>query len=521
MNLWQQQPSELRPAVFLDRDGTLIEDVGALGDPEKIRIYPETVSALRLLAKRYVFFVVTNQSCVAKGEITREEVDGVNKRLGSMLTARGIHITRWYVCPHSREAKCACAKPSPFFLKQAARQYGIDLKKSFILGDHPSDVYTGDAVGTYGLYVMTGHGPRHIHELEPGRIVFHTLHDAARWIMGHPEHVRDLEKSIAQGAEVLRGGGLTVFPTETVYGLGADAYNAEAVKKIFKAKGRPYNDPLIVHVADTGDVDKLAAEVPAKARLLMKHFWPGPLTLVLRKSPDVPDLVTASAPTVAVRMPANPTARKLIATAGCPVAAPSANLFGKTSPTTAEHVRLQLEGRYDALIDGGACRVGVESTVLSLTGTRPVLLRPGGISREALEETIGSVDVPGESGPAEQAGESPGMLPSHYAPGTLFLLVDDASAYAGDEDTGVILFTSPSIAYKGVTRVLSRDGSTAEAASNLYRVMRELDECGLKRIVAERLPRDGVGAAVNDRMTRAAARGTLYKQGPKKAETRA
>ncbi len=507
MNLWQQQPSDPKPAIFLDRDGTLIEDVGYLGDPEKIRVYPDTVSALRLLADRYLFFIVTNQSGVAKGELSLEEVDRVNARLGDILDERGIHINRWYVCPHSREENCACAKPSPLFLKQAARKYGVDLKKSFILGDHPSDVYTGDAVGTCGLYVMTGHGSRHIHELDPGRIVFHTLYDAALWIKDHPGHVEDLEKSVDQGAEVLRRGGLTVFPTETVYGLGADALNAGAVNKIFEAKGRPHSDPLIVHVADPADVDTLVEEVSAKARLLMNRFWPGPLTLVLKKSPDVPDIVSASSPTVAVRMPAHPLARKLIAAAGCPVAAPSANLFGKTSPTTADHVRMQLEGRYDALIDGGACRVGVESTVLSLTGPRPGLLRPGGISREALEDTIGQVDVPGELSPGDRAGESPGMLPSHYAPGTPFLLVEDASVYAGDKDTGIILFTSPSIAYKGVIRVLSRDGSTAEAASNLYRVMRELDEYGLKRIVAEPLPSDGAGAAVNDRMTRAAARG--------------
>lgn len=217
---------------------------------------------------------------------------------------------------------------------------------------------------------------------------------------------------------IIRDGGLVAFPTETVYGLGANGLDGSAVERIFEAKGRPQDNPLILHVAKKSDVKDLWQHVPDSARRLMDAFWPGPLTLIFVKSDVVPDEVTAGLSTVAVRMPEHKTALALIRAAGVPIAAPSANLSGKPSPTTAEHVLEDMDGRIDAVIDGGPCRVGVESTVLSLVG-KPTILRPGGITREMLEQVIGAVEVsPAVLRPLKEGevAESPGMKHKHYAP---------------------------------------------------------------------------------------------------------
>lgn len=218
--------------------------------------------------------------------------------------------------------------------------------------------------------------------------------------------------------KTIREGGLVAFPTETVYGLGANGLDGSAVERIFEAKGRPADNPLILHVAKKSDVKDLWRHVPDEARRLMDAFWPGPLTLIFVKSDIVPDEVTAGLDTVAVRMPEHKTALALIRAAGVPIAAPSANLSGKPSPTTAEHVLEDMDGRIDAVIDGGPCRVGVESTVLTLVG-RPTILRPGGITREMLEQVIGSVEVsPAVLRPLKdgEIASSPGMKHKHYAP---------------------------------------------------------------------------------------------------------
>ncbi len=220
------------------------------------------------------------------------------------------------------------------------------------------------------------------------------------------------------GGRVIRSGGLVAFPTETVYGLGANGLDGEAVSRIFEAKGRPSDNPLILHVAKKSDVKPLWRHVPEAARRLMDAFWPGPLTLIFLKSDIVPDEVTAGLPTVAVRMPEHKTALALIRAAGVPIAAPSANLSGRPSPTTAEHVIADMDGRIDMIIDGGPCRVGVESTVLTLVG-RPTILRPGGITREMLEPVIGPVEIsPAVLNPLAEGetAASPGMKYRHYAP---------------------------------------------------------------------------------------------------------
>ena len=204
---------------------------------------------------------------------------------------------------------------------------------------------------------------------------------------------------IRQAAEIIKKGGLVAFPTETVYGLGADAFNPLAVARIFEVKRRPYFDPLIVHVSNHADLEKLVIKIPSKAKKLIEQFWPGPLTVVLLKKEQVPDIVNAGLLTVAIRMPKHPMALSLIEQADCPIAAPSANPFGYLSPTTAEHVRDQLGDQIDFILDGGPCEVGVESTIISFSEKRPRLLRPGGVDIEEIESVIGSVEIkPSEEG---------------------------------------------------------------------------------------------------------------------------
>lgn len=497
--------NRLRPAVFLDRDGTLIEDVGVLASPDQIRLFSDTVSALRDLQRDYVLFVVTNQPGISAGHVTADQVEAVNNSLAAMLSCQGIDIAKWYVCPHARVDECRCIKPNPTFILKAAEDYGLDLRRSFVIGDHPHDALTGDAVGVFGLYLLTGHGSRHLDELPQDKLVFHTLGDAASWIAKHPRHGADLSASVQAGAHAIRRGGVVAFPTETVYGLGADAFNADAVARIYEIKRRPLHNPLIVHVSNRQQAQSLASDLPRSAEMLMEGYWPGPLTLVLPKMPAVPDIVTAGNPTVAIRMPANALALEMIRLAETPIAAPSANVFGRTSPTTARHVADQLHGTYNVLVDGGACRVGVESTVLSLASATPLLLRPGGISREEIEKIIGAVQVAQPENTFGTRYDSPGMLPSHYAPSTPLVVVDTAERYAQRSDVGVIILQHPAVTFQGPVAVLSQNGDLREAATRLYHALRTLDGIGLSLIVAEQVPPGGLGTAINDRLRKAAA----------------
>uniref|UniRef100_UPI002FDD1BFD L-threonylcarbamoyladenylate synthase n=1 Tax=Pelomicrobium sp. TaxID=2815319 RepID=UPI002FDD1BFD len=209
-----------------------------------------------------------------------------------------------------------------------------------------------------------------------------------------------LEREIAKAVDILRAGGLVAFPTETVYGLGADARNPEAVGKIFAAKGRPQHHPVIVHLAEAAQLEAWAVDIPDGARRLAERFWPGPLTLILRRGPGVPDAVTGGQDTVGLRVPAHPVAQALLQAFGGGIAAPSANRFGRLSPTTAQHVEAELDGAVDLILDGGACPVGIESTIVDCAGERPTLLRPGHIGREVLEEALGvRVEAPGPGAP--------------------------------------------------------------------------------------------------------------------------
>ncbi|WP_135469527.1 L-threonylcarbamoyladenylate synthase [Crenalkalicoccus roseus] len=310
---------------------------------------------------------------------------------------------------------------------------------------------------------------------------------------------------VGRAAALLREGALVAFPTETVYGLGADARNPRALAAVFEAKGRPRFNPLIVHYPEAGAAfAEVAAE--GRARTLAARFWPGPLTLVLPRRPGcgVDLLASAGLETLAVRVPAHPLALALLRAAGVPVAAPSANRSGAVSPTTAEHVLEGLGGRIAAVLDGGPCPVGVESTVLDLSGEEAVLLRPGGVPVEAIEAAIGPV---ARRAAAVEGGEglrSPGLLASHYAPGLPVRL--EAREAAPDE---ALLAFGPAPSGAAVTWNLSERGDLAEAASRLFAGLRWLDAEGTRRgcarIAAMPVPRTGLGLAINDRLARAAA----------------
>jgi L-threonylcarbamoyladenylate synthase len=326
---------------------------------------------------------------------------------------------------------------------------------------------------------------------------------------------------IARAAACLRDGGLVAFPTETVYGLGANALDAPAVGRIFTAKNRPSHDPLIVHVADAAEITRVAEHIPALAWRLAEAFWPGPLTLVLPRRLLVPDVVTSGGPTVAVRVPRHPVARALIAAAGVPVAAPSANLFSRPSPTTAAHVLSDLDGRIDLVLDGGPADVGVESTVLDLTSTPPRILRPGAVTFEMLRVFIPDLAA-GAPADSSAVAVAPGQLDTHYAPKaplTLYagpaaprlarMLAEVAGHVAHGDRVGALVSAEEADAFQragAVTAVLAPQGDLNIAAARLYSCLRELDSSGVARILAPAIPPDDrLGAALADRLTRAAS----------------
>lgn len=499
--------TETVPAVFLDRDGTLIEDRGHLRDPGEVVFFPDTVEALRRLQKEFRLFIVTNQSGIGKGLITAAEADRINRHVVGQLQHQGVQIEQVYCCPHRRDEQCACIKPNPFFLEQAAQDYGLDLVNSFTVGDHPHDVELAGKSGAEGVYVLTGHGPQHRAELPAGTTVAAGIREAADWITGR--HIMrqqecDNPGRIQKAAQLLKAGGVVAFPTETVYGLGADAFNAQAVAQIFEIKQRPHFDPLIVHIGNPGQLSLLVTEIPAAAQALMDHFWPGPLTLVLPKNPAVPDLVTSGLPSVAVRMPGHPLALELIRQAGTPIAAPSANRFGCTSPTTAQHVFDQLADSAGLILDGGACPVGVESTIISLTGANPVLLRAGGIAVEDIERVIGPIQR--QSATRTDRPSAPGQLARHYSPRTPLVFRENAPPLDALR-VGLLSFREPARRENlFAVEVLSVTGNLREAAANLFACMYRLDALQLDLIMTERVPDTGLGIAINDRLQRAAKR---------------
>lgn len=337
----------------------------------------------------------------------------------------------------------------------------------------------------------------------------------------------NMEEVIETTAQFIKKGGTVAFPTETVYGLGADALNPDAVRKIFKAKGRPLDNPLIVHIADIEQLDVIASDVPGSARNLMNAFWPGPLTLIFKRKDIVPDVTTCGLDTVAIRMPDNTIALGLIKEAGTPIAAPSANISGRPSPTTAEHVISDLSGRIDAVIDGGAVRVGVESTVLDITPDIPVLLRPGGVSIDEIREYVGEVLIGYTDRPAGagEAVRSPGLKYTHYSPETRLVLVMGNSSAVVDKISKLarecrarnvrvgLLVTDETAGTEEMAGYVSAEGvfflgsrhDASAIASNLFAGLRYLDMEDVDVIIADgSIGIDGIGAAVLNRLEKAA-----------------
>lgn len=310
-----------------------------------------------------------------------------------------------------------------------------------------------------------------------------------------------VDDDLDHAVSLLRAGRLVAFPTETVYGLGADASNDEAVKKIFAVKGRPADHPVIVHLPDAAQLEHWASAVPERAQRLASRFWPGPLTLVLPRAASVHDVVTGGQDTVGLRVPSHPLALELLRRFGRGLAAPSANKFGRLSPTTAEHVRSELGESVDLILDGGACPVGIESTIVDLSGDEPALLRPGRISKQELERTLGIELRIGRSG----SPRTPGMLPIHYAPKTPVRIVPTKIIEAESHRTVAVLARRPRPESISGTRWIQAPSDAAAYARELYGNLRALDQTDAEVILVEALPEGPDWVAVRDRLTRAAS----------------
>ena len=311
------------------------------------------------------------------------------------------------------------------------------------------------------------------------------------------------KKVMREAAALIKAGGIVAFPTETVYGLGASAFNPLAVARIFEAKERPLFDPLIVHISDLYQMSLLASHIDKRAGRLAGRFWPGPLTLILPKHDSVPDIVTAGLDTVAIRMPDHLIALDLITRSGSPIAAPSANRFGYLSPTRAAHVLEQLGDRVDMIIDGGDCAVGIESTIISLVGDKNIVLRPGGVPAEDIEALIGPVETRAETA---KNPEAPGQLPHHYSPSVPVELADDIRQIDFTRpDAGFLLFQDPGFSVPDArTEILSKNGDLKEASANLFSALHRLDGMNIQVIIAESVPETSLGVAIMDRLRKAA-----------------
>ena len=320
------------------------------------------------------------------------------------------------------------------------------------------------------------------------------------------------KEQIESAAQIIKSGGLVAFPTETVYGLGADALNSNAVAKIFIEKERPSFDPLIVHICDIKDIERLTKQYDSRVDILSKMFWPGPLTIVLPKSDIVPDIVTSGLSTVGIRMPKNKIALDFIKACGCPIAAPSANKFGRISPTAATHVKKQLTG-VECVLDGGPCEVGIESTVISLNPDGFVILREGYITCANLQKALPKSKEKKYNSPVA----SPGLLESHYSPIKPLFLVDRENITLTDifgfkwpkGNGGFISFSGKTLPEFTLTEYLSKDGNLKEAAINLFGILHKLeDNPAIDYIVAESVPLEGIGRAIMDKLNKAAHRYT-------------
>lgn len=315
-----------------------------------------------------------------------------------------------------------------------------------------------------------------------------------------------ITEDIGSAIKALEENKVVAIPTETVYGLAGNAYEDKALRKIFEIKKRPHYNPLIVHIKGAEALCDVAVDIPKKAAQLAEVFWPGALTLVLKKKGHIPDLVTAGKNTVALRVPSHKLTLQLLDGLAFPLAAPSANPFGSISPTSAEHVFSYFKHHLDVILDGGACEKGLESTIIGFEGQTPILYRRGAIALEAIEKVIGKVAIHKTS--ADKSPEAPGMLSRHYAPNTRTILVENLTQFlktTPNERIGVLSFQNKveniSVAHQ---EVLSTDGNLEEAARNLYAALHRLDHLNLELIIAEKLPKKGLGLSINDKLRRAA-----------------
>ena len=313
-----------------------------------------------------------------------------------------------------------------------------------------------------------------------------------------------ISTDINKAADLLRSGEVVGIPTETVYGLAANIYSEKAIRKIYEIKQRPLDNPLIVHVASIDQMEALVKEIPEKAYKLAGAFWPGPMTLLLSRGLEVPKLVTAGKPIVGIRMPGLGITRELIATAGVPIAAPSANPFGRISPTSAEHVAAYFPEAIPMVLDGGPCRTGIESTIIGFDGDEPIVYRLGSLALEEIEAKVGKVQLRNRM---EVAPDAPGMSSRHYSPKTPTVLCSDVASALSERSEnriGVIVLQNEVTLESGVQKVLSATGDLQEAARNLYATMHDLDGANLEVILIERMPEKGLGVSINDRLERAA-----------------
>ena len=311
--------------------------------------------------------------------------------------------------------------------------------------------------------------------------------------------------SVSEAARLLKEGEVVAIPTETVYGLAGNAFEPKALAKIFAAKERPTFDPLIVHIADIDQLADIAKDIPDEAYKLAEAYWPGPMTIILPKKDCIPDLCTSGLPSVAVRFPSHPVAQAIIRESGLPLAAPSANLFKHVSPTTAEHVAAQLADRIAGIVDGGACSVGVESSIISLAGETPTVLRPGAITPEMFSKVIGNVTVKESTSKPGQAMQAPGQCDTHYRPQVPLYFGEIPEGYKLPARTVRIAFGKQAGAIPATVN-LSESGDMTEATSKLYAYMHDLDKPEYNLILVDPIPNTGVGMALNDRLKRASVK---------------
>lgn len=308
--------------------------------------------------------------------------------------------------------------------------------------------------------------------------------------------------SVSEAARLLKAGEVVAIPTETVYGLAGNAFEPKALAKIFAAKERPTFDPLIVHIADIAQLTDIAKDIPDSAYKLAEAYWPGPMTIILPKKDCIPDLCTSALPSVAVRFPSHPIAQAIIKESGLPLAAPSANLFKHVSPTTAEHVAAQLADRIAGIVDGGPCSVGVESSIISLTGEKPTVLRPGAITPEMFAKVLGDVAIKESTSKPGQPMLAPGQCDTHYRPQVPLYYGEIPVGYTLPEHTVRIAFGSQAGPIPATVN-LSATGDMVEATSKLYAFMHDLDKTEYDLILVDPIPNTGVGMALNDRLKRA------------------